>query len=413
METVFEKKYENMRKNLINEAKKIAIMSLKNFFHYLDLNPDAFEHIYNIPIKTEVLDSALAQYFPDEFLIVINTEYLDEQLNYINSNPSLKSNYILEIAVTLVHEYLHANRTIMINNGLAVNTNIEKRAEVLTKLKNIKEGHDLSLYSNLLIDALSKGYDSEFKKYIPLKVIKNSDGMSVIVYNCDTNNYDEFRNIDFEIYDGDNLSEFIHEIAKKLNNLNEKYESYTTIKSFFKSENDDAASVTIPDYIHQSNSQFINIDSIKPKISEEEYQFIKRGIENTFNKNQDKLKYQDAFEEIFVEVLSNIIVMSRNNKCINISEQAAKIINSESISQDEQIGAKLISKLDIEVFRWFMTSAYESCYDDRMSKIFEEEYDMFLLYMSKLYNLANDESEYDISELENIEKIIEKKLVKK
>lgn len=109
---------------LILESKALAINSIKKFLTKLDINPDAFEHIYNIDIKVASLinynnldDETVALYDPTSFTISIDKDYLDDAIIEIIKNKEDRDMYIIDTAKYIVHEMIHAIRTIMIDNN--------------------------------------------------------------------------------------------------------------------------------------------------------------------------------------------------------------------------------------------------------------------------------------------------------
>lgn len=108
---------------LIQESKKIAVNSIKNFCINLNLDPDLFNHIYNIDmIVRNINKNALAQYDTQENIIIINKLEINRSIMELEKNISDENTIKLELALTIVHEMLHANRTIFINGGINNNT---------------------------------------------------------------------------------------------------------------------------------------------------------------------------------------------------------------------------------------------------------------------------------------------------
>ena len=113
------------QEQLLKEAHEVAISSLKNFLTNLGFNEEAFEHIYNIElsIETIALPHVDAEYRhketpqedPKDNIIVVNSKTLDKYVNMINTNKVNKKQIILNLATTLVHEMIHANRIIILD----------------------------------------------------------------------------------------------------------------------------------------------------------------------------------------------------------------------------------------------------------------------------------------------------------
>ncbi len=131
------------QEQLIKEAHEIAISSLKNFLTNLGFNEEAFEHIYNIELFIEpiALPNVDAEYRhketlqedPKDNIIVVNSKTLDKYVNMINTNKVNKNQITLNLATTLVHEMIHANRIVLLDYVIK-KTNYEK-----DNLPNINE----------------------------------------------------------------------------------------------------------------------------------------------------------------------------------------------------------------------------------------------------------------------------------
>ena len=111
---------------IVTNAKQVAISSLKNFFRLIDLYSEAFNHIYEIPVKCEDFEgNTPAKYLPDENQIIINRKYIVDRIKTLNKcfdDERKKKKINLDIALTIVHEMIHANRALMIENGYSFNT---------------------------------------------------------------------------------------------------------------------------------------------------------------------------------------------------------------------------------------------------------------------------------------------------
>lgn len=135
--------------SLVKDAKEKSVELLKHFFELLDLNSDAFEHLYNIPIKVgNVIGDGSGQYIVEGNYLVISYEFLNELVDYYadatDKNKSLE-NIILNIAMVIIHESIHADRTILIENSInSLNLERNNRSTDITLASDNYLGKDTS-----------------------------------------------------------------------------------------------------------------------------------------------------------------------------------------------------------------------------------------------------------------------------
>lgn len=361
--------------NVLNKSLEVAINSLKNFIKNLGLNEEAFDHIYKIPIKlgNTTLD-APGEYSPDDFTININNDYFYDMASRIN--PTNENTIINNIALTIVHEMIHANRTIFIENGLKASNIEDAMDSELIKRGELNKGHDVDLYDSLLSDVLKlKGYD-EFKTYIPIRYILNKDKTgTLIAYNKETKNYEEF-NQKFDISFKD-ASEMIEELSKKINE--EKYKPDYII---YTPNTKDTDIVLSSDYYHDDYS-------VRKDVPMKQYAKLQNDKANEII---DTLENQNGFEESLTETLATIIIMTRNDKELDLDRVTEKLMNSVS-AEDEKIMARLINVMGKDMLIWFMKSAYESSYNDYMKNAFKDRYTDLLADVNDLYESTIYEEE--------------------
>ncbi len=116
----------NQFENLLELGNKFSITALKNFYAKVGLNPQDFEDIYAIECTIGITKTGnnddicgYAQYEPTNNKIIVSPEYLHERLLDINNADvkdiaHIEQLVILNIAETLIHERIHACRTIPI-----------------------------------------------------------------------------------------------------------------------------------------------------------------------------------------------------------------------------------------------------------------------------------------------------------
>lgn len=111
-----------IKTKLVNEGKQEAIKSIKHFLELLDLNKEAFNHLYNIQIKIEnIKENEFAQYNFYDNIIILDIDKIIEIAAENEYNEKTKNIIIDTIAITIIHETIHANRTIMIEDTININ----------------------------------------------------------------------------------------------------------------------------------------------------------------------------------------------------------------------------------------------------------------------------------------------------
>ena len=209
--------------SITKEAREEAIRAFKNFYKLLDIDPEIFNHIYKTPMRAGKINDAYANaiYDPNQNIIIIDTNYIVDLVKQIYknvNNNTLNNTVKLNLALTMVHEMIHANRTVMIEDGLNALNIEEKALEELIQYSQETKGHDLNQYRLLLSDVLSQTYAKQFTKYVPIKTKINKDGTyTVIAYNKETKNYNEFANQNFNTKINDKIDEFIKQREKERN----------------------------------------------------------------------------------------------------------------------------------------------------------------------------------------------------
>lgn len=401
---------------LIDKVQRVSVQYLRNFCKLLDFNPELFNHIYNIQIKIgKTENNSPAQYLPDENYIIMNIKYIQGMLQCINkySNDERKRiSVILNMVLTLLHEMIHANRVIMIENGLNSTSIKRKSDDELLGYFQQRSGHDLNKYNMLLCNILGKSYVVEFTKYIPIKGRLNKDGSyTIIAYNCETKDYDEFANQHFNANIKDGIDLFLYQIGTELNNKDSNHKITGTIYSFIN--NDKQQKITIAsDYYHsysRNNKLVDKKDVSSSNVPTKEYAQI---LDKKTSQALDRIKNANGFEEIMTEVIANIIVITRNDKTLNLNFVINTIVNSNSFLPDEKVAAKFIQQMGVDMIKWFLISSYADCYNDYLEKIFQEKYDDLLHVFNNLYEATIHGRELDQFSVDNLNEIVKEKIGK-
>lgn len=390
---------ENIENNFIEEIRNIATKSLKNFYRNLDIDPNLFEHIYNIPIKVEELDD-LAVYYSHYFYIGFNKKYLlemSEQLQTIEV-PSYRTKILLNAALVLVHEMIHANRTTIISGGVnSINSETIKKREFLKFIQE-QDGYDINHYNSLLEVMLAKDYTSDFETFIPIKTKINRDGTyTVIAYNKKTGDYDQFKDQKFTAVMNEDIDAFINSIGSELNDPTSNHKVNKSIITSTIIE-DKSIALTAPSYYHQYDGKLVGYDKSTSMLD----YVVKLNEEEKLVK--EKINKQEDLEEIITEALATIIIMTRNKPRIDLENVTKEV---EAVTGDKALltGMKLIRAMGTDMVKWFMLSAYEDVYNDKMYLTFQEKYNDLLTDFSMVYK---DDKNYSKVE-RDIDSILDEK----
>ena len=355
------------------KSKEIANECFKNFCNLIDLNPELYEHLYNIPMKIGETEG-LAEYKPNENIIIINGDYIIELIDEYGEDE----NVVLNIAFSLIHEMIHANRTIMIEGGLNA-LNIKKTDDELLLYGQKKMGYDVEEFVNILSEIINKPYTNDLKKYIPIKVKINKNGSyTVIAFNRETNCFDEFDNHFFNAKMEKDIDKFFHDIGIELEH------SHRVTKTIYTKTNGekDRASV-INDYYmpYNKNGKLIQNHEMDHNISTKKFASI---LDSKTEYVLNRMENSNGFEETLTETLALIIMLTRKDNYLDLDAITTKIIEKDK-SADITMAATLIQRMGIDMIKWYMLSAYSEFYDDELERTFKERYDDLLLDFNDLY----------------------------
>lgn len=288
------------QEQLLLEAKKTAQYSINNFLDKLNINPEAFNHLYEIPMTVDMLElNHEAQYDANYELglktiplITINEYYVDGLLYYLNNNIYDKNLIINNLASVMVHELLHANRTVYIAGGM-------------------------SPYN--IVD----GFNDKLKKY---------------------------------------------KIKLELDDNREKY------------------ILTAPDYYHDYFD--IDLNNVKDYNA-----YFSNIIKNKIMKT---IENQNGLEEAIVETMANLIVKTKDTKNINLDEEMNFFINNKTTRKEEKIAAHIIKRMGKDFLTWFMLSAYQEVYTNKIQNEFQNKYERIIEITNNLYsnNSKNRKKDY-------------------
>ena len=104
-----------------------------------------------------------------------------------------------------------------------------------------------------------------------------------------------------------------------------------------------------------------------------------------------KINSQIGIEEAISEVLAYVIYFSR--KFDSVEEPKIHEITDENMdTYDYKLAAKMLSKWDKDMYKWFMLSCYQDHYEDRLAQTYGKDYDDLKTCFSYLYDSYPNEN---------------------
>lgn len=348
-------------KYLLCEAKKVAVDSFEIFLNRLQVDSSLFEHLHDIKysIGKTIDESAFAEYYQDTNEIVISEKRVNNGLNKVKKGIMTEDDLIENIAVSYLHEMLHANRTIIIANIL----NMRNYDEFFYKANYNNEHRDELLKYKYTLEEILKKHDiKKFTYIIPIIVKFNSNKTyTVVSYNL--------RDKQFEVYDNqlfqtklNNINNFLYSISRELNENKKQHPINRIVYDYF--DYDDVVALPCDYYRYYDNVQ-IDVNNV-----------------NQFKRFEKKIKSKVALEEIITEALAMIMIFTREQEVLDYDE-----LSEYNFDENVIVGIDLIKSLDDETLKWYFLSTYDEVYYDRFSKVFKDNYNKLLKFMYKIYEL--------------------------
>ena len=339
--------YANNKKNEI----------LVGFFRKLDLDPSLFNHLYDIDIlidNSNEDDNVFAYYVDNnentgESTIYVTTQFLTNQLTKIGKDPSNSEKYIDQVVITLIHETIHSNRSIIVKNSINLK---DTNKDYYNDNEYFKE-----VYAEFE-DLLSKKYNGE--DITILKVLASFTDYEIVVYNRKLDTY-EYYYIDYDYIDNDSPTLFddIKEIIEY--NLDDLPPSIS-----LKRIDKDAA----PDII-------ANIDA------ESEYSLPLSNMEQLVE--GEKISGQLGLEESLTECLSYIVFESSKHDTFN-KDEICESIKKYIFTDDVRLANGLFKQMDEDVIKWFILSCYADEYTNKIEEFYGESYPEIVSMFDSIYS---------------------------
>ncbi len=330
---------------LIRKAKSVSDASLLHFFDLIGLDPSLFKHLTEINI---FIDKDEKSAYDDIYAFYEN---ICEQNSKYDNSIRLLADYInlicefndfdvafADLVRTIIHETIHANRSIIIDNGVLYPKSF------LNKSKNYTKYSDK--YFNLITDGNSV--------FNVLKITKLETYSKIVVYNRQTDC--------FEIYKLSN--KYINNIKSTSDMeelINRRLDLFEFVKSIKNSSNINKTAL-ISDYI-----------TTNPKMDD----LSKKNMRNV----SLEIEKQKGFEECLTECFARIIFYLKDKDEFNFDE----LLKSKDNTPDMILTYYFIKSLDMETIRWFFLSCYLDEYTNRFYELFKDNYFVLIDNINEAY----------------------------
>jgi len=208
---------------LLETVEMVYKNALEQFYGKLGIDDKIYSDLIKIPIligetnSLEGIDS-WAQYNPGEDQITINVNYLQSMKNYIDveseeKKEKTRKNVILNLAVTLIHETIHASRRVAVpKNAIKIKNDI--RSLVMNDMAQNFSEHNYSDASDIL---LPFHYDSALDEAELIQIREQKTLLEEAVT-------DVLANIIIYSYLPKNIGVTIEELIAKIIDKNKDYE---------------------------------------------------------------------------------------------------------------------------------------------------------------------------------------------
>ena len=338
--------------SFLDDSFNISKKLFNDFVSSFDIDPSLFEHIYNADLiinneEKEYIDEGIAFYLPsiEDPSINVHPIYLKSLLN----ENDYRNKY--NLAMTLLHEMIHINRTILINNIVQCSNYVD----------TVDRDLDISEFDRLLFDRCNEGRYEEYDDFVLLKRVNSA----IWIYNKLNKHFEIFMDID----DLDNIV------------FNKPVYS-------------------VP-YIYYLNT---------PRVASD---YCLDYTYSSF-KNKDKEIIVDIsllqipLEECLTETLSRIITYK--TMCNLDIESTIEYVRLKSRQELISITTEIFKNKDF--IKWFLLSCYEDEYYDYLKDIFKENYtDVLKLYEVLFYETSKYYKIISRDKFIELNKLVRKKIM--
>lgn len=371
--------FTNKYDDLIKTLREHSLAAFNNFLTILNIDINLFTHLQDVQIfvgKPQKI--CLAEYDTENNRIVVDEQYLERELLSMQQQNLAYDDLISNLSVTIIHEFLHANRAILISNGI----NEYNMDENLTHLMYSIENQEIIRTNRMALDEVISKYGiKSFKRYIPYAIIFNGETYEVYVYNI--------KKAKFLCFSSKHIEKFMQcedkwiKISEDLYYNKEDYDFINTFNDILKQKD---LVLTAGDFYHNVGELKAKIGNVNENMSNEDYNNIL--LENQeFLKN--RLNQLKSLEESMVEGLANIIELMSDFDYLDYDyiENYFDCIDPHGV-----LAIKMYKSFDINLIKWFILSAYDEQYYDMIQQIFGSDYNDILQIFDDLYN---ERTEFD------------------
>ena len=122
------------QESIINEATNIAFDAMRNFLNNMSLKREEYDYLYKINISCEDIYTPLedCMYIKSENKIIIGKKYINKLIELIKKGQISEKIIILDVAANIVHEMIHASRTVVELNS--------KEAKLISEYYELPDG---------------------------------------------------------------------------------------------------------------------------------------------------------------------------------------------------------------------------------------------------------------------------------
>lgn len=344
--------------SLVDYSNDIKNNILKSFFEKLGLDPSLFEHLYDIDIlidNSKNEDDYLCAYYVDnneatgEPAIYITTQFLISQLSKIEKDEANREEYIKQVVITLIHETIHSNRSIIVKNSINASDTIKECYKDNEYLKKIYADYE---------ELLSQKYNG--KDITILKVLASYSDYEVIVYNRKLDRYECYY-LDYDYIDNSSKTLFddIREIIEyNINDLK-------------------------PDYVLNRINKDAKPDILSNMDTHSEYSLPLSSMEELVE--GEKISSQIGLEESLTECMALIIYESSKYDTFD-KDLICNSIEKQIQTQDVRLANEIFKQMDEGSIKWFILSCYGDEYTNRIEEFYDELYPKMVRMFDAIFN---------------------------
>jgi hypothetical protein len=296
---------------------------------------------------------------------------------------------MLDVANSIVHELIHKLRIITLKEEVTlenVSESIQKNASLYHETyERLKEYDDILVLSTLK-------NKRKLSKYVTIKVyIYRENYYTFIAYNKKTKSYDIFEKKFFKTKFNGNYDIFMENLAWEASS-DLKIIPTTSYRSPLISQHNEKVYNSMDLYS-------LPVDDPKNPIKN------RQDVINRLSYIRNSIDSQILLEESFTEVLSNMIIMSRNRSYFDIEDLCTRVSNNTD-SINHRCIAYLINKGGIELIRNFILAPYQEEFRNVFYDFYKDDYPKLL----SLFSEAKEKNNYTIGN--SINRITENRVLK-